>query len=42
MVAGKTIIYYLDEKRSVVEQEQAKPGEKQGRVKAVIHQGASK
>lgn len=33
MVAGKTIIYYLDEKRSVVEQDQSKPG----RVKAVIH-----
>ncbi len=42
MVAGKTIIYYLDEKRSVVEQEQAKPGEKAGRVKAVIHQGSNK
>jgi lipopolysaccharide export system protein LptA len=33
MVSGKTIIYYLDEKRSVVEQDQSKPG----RVKAVIH-----
>jgi len=33
MVAGKTIIYYLDEKRSIVEQDQAKPE----RVKAVIH-----
>ncbi len=33
MVSGKTIIYYLDEKRSVVEQDRKKPG----RVKAVIH-----
>ena len=33
MVSGKTIIYYLDEKRSIVEQDKSKPG----RVKAVIH-----
>jgi len=33
MVAGKTIIYYLDEKRSIVEQDQ----KNSGRVKAVIH-----
>jgi lipopolysaccharide export system protein LptA len=33
MVSGKTIIYYLDEKRSVVEQDKNKPG----RVRAVIH-----
>ncbi len=33
MVSGKTIIYYLDEKRSIVEQDQTKPG----RVKAIIH-----
>lgn len=34
MVEGKTITYYLDEKRSIVEQDQAKTG---GRVKAVLH-----
>jgi len=33
MVSGKTIIYYLDEKRSIVKQDRNKPG----RVKAVIH-----
>jgi lipopolysaccharide export system protein LptA len=33
MVSGKTIVYYLDEKRSVVEQDRSKPD----RVKAVIH-----
>ncbi len=33
MVSGKTIIYYLDEKRSIIEQDEKKPG----RVKAVIH-----
>ena len=33
MVSGKSIVYYLDEKRSVVEQDKTKPG----RVKAVIH-----
>ena len=33
MIAGKTIIYYLDEKRSIVEQDKNKPG----RVRAVIH-----
>jgi len=34
MVSGKTIIYYLDDKRSIVEQDKKKSG---GRVKAVIH-----
>lgn len=38
MVSGKTIIYYLDEKRSIVEQDKAKSG----RVKAVIHPDSSK
>ncbi len=33
MVAGKTITYYLDEKRSIVEQDPAK----QGRVSATLH-----
>jgi len=33
MVSGKTIIYYLDDKRSIVEQDKTKSG----RVKAVIH-----
>lgn len=33
MVSGKTIVYYLDEKRSIVEQDK----KKSGRVKAVIH-----
>lgn len=33
MVSGKTIIYYLDEKRSIVEQDEAT----RGRVKAVLH-----
>jgi lipopolysaccharide export system protein LptA len=33
MVSGKTITYYLDDKRSIVEQDTSKPG----RVKAVIH-----
>ncbi len=33
MVSGKTIIYYLDEKRSIIEQDE----KKSGRVKAVIH-----
>lgn len=36
MVSGKTIIYYLDEKRSIVKQDRSKPG----RVKAVIHPGS--
>ncbi|NOQ45371.1 MAG: lipopolysaccharide transport periplasmic protein LptA [Desulfobulbaceae bacterium] len=36
MVSGKTIIYYLDEKRSIVEQDKAKSG----RVKAIIHPGS--
>ena len=34
MVAGKTITYYLNDKRSIVEPEE---GGKGGRVKAVIH-----
>jgi len=38
MVSGKTIIYYLDDKRSIVEQDP----KKSGRVKAVIHPEASK
>lgn len=38
MVSGKTIIYYLDEKRSIVEQDQ----KKSGRVKAVIHPESDK
>jgi lipopolysaccharide export system protein LptA len=33
MVSGKTIIYYLDEKRSIVEQDEAT----RGRVRAVLH-----
>ncbi|MBM9537703.1 lipopolysaccharide transport periplasmic protein LptA [Desulfobulbus alkaliphilus] len=33
MVSGKTIIYYLDEKRSIVEQDETT----QGRVRAVLH-----
>lgn len=33
MVSGKTIVYYLDEKRSIVEQDEAT----QGRVRAVLH-----
>ena len=33
MVAGKTIVYYLDEKRSIVEQDETT----KGRVKAVLH-----
>ena len=33
MVSGKTIIYYLDEKRSIVEQDEGS----KGRVKAVLH-----
>nr|WP_320011033.1 lipopolysaccharide transport periplasmic protein LptA [uncultured Desulfobulbus sp.] len=33
MVAGKTITYYLDKKRSVVEQDTSK----NGRVRAIIH-----
>ena len=33
MVSGKTIIYFLDEKRSIIEQDE----KKSGRVKAVIH-----
>jgi len=38
MVSGKSITYYLDEKRSEVDRAQAKTGEgkKQGRVKATI------
>ena len=38
MVAGKTIIYYLDEKRSVVEPEKGKPGQGSGRVSATLQQ----
>jgi lipopolysaccharide export system protein LptA len=38
MVSGKTIIYYLDEKRSMVEQDEAT----QGRVRAVLHPDADK
>ena len=38
MVSGKTIIYYLDEKRSVVEQDEAT----KGRVRAVIQPDAKK
>ncbi|WP_051305541.1 lipopolysaccharide transport periplasmic protein LptA [Desulfogranum mediterraneum] len=38
MVSGKTITYYLDEKRSIVEQDPAKSG----RVKAVLHPDADK
>ena len=38
MVAGKTIIYYLDEKRSVVEQDEST----KGRVKAVLHPESKK
>lgn len=38
MVAGKTIIYYLDEKRSVVEQDETT----KGRVKAVLHPESNK
>lgn len=39
MVEGKTITYYLDEKRSIVEQDQEKTG---GRVKAVLHPDSDK
>ena len=38
MVAGKRIIYFLDEKRSIVEQDR----KKSGRVKAVIHPESKK
>lgn len=38
MVAGKTITYYLNEKRSVVEQDETT----KGRVKAVIHPESKK
>lgn len=38
MVSGKTIIYYLDDKRSIVEQDKTKSG----RVKAVIHPESDK
>lgn len=38
MVSGKTIVYYLDEKRSVVEQDESS----KGRVRAVIHPDAKK
>ena len=38
MVSGKTIIYYLDEKRSVVEQDEST----KGRVRAVIQPDAKK
>jgi len=38
MVSGKTIIYFLDEKRSIVEQDQ----KTSGRVKAVIHPASDK
>ena len=36
MVSGKSIVYYLDEKRSIVEQDKTQTG----RVKAVIHPGS--
>ena len=38
MVAGKTIIYYLDEKRSIVEHDEST----KGRVKAVLHPESKK
>jgi lipopolysaccharide export system protein LptA len=38
MVAGKTIIYYLDEKRSVVEQDETS----KSRVRAILHPEAAK
>ena len=38
MVSGKTITYYLDEKRSIVEQDK----KKSGRVTAVIHPESDK
>ncbi len=38
MVSGKTIVYYLDEKRSIVEQDK----KKSGRVTAVIHPQSDK
>jgi lipopolysaccharide export system protein LptA len=38
MVAGKTIIYYLDEKRSVVEQDETT----KSRVRAVLHPESNK
>ena len=38
MVSGKTIIYFLDDKRSIVEQDQ----KTSGRVKAVIHPESDK
>ncbi len=43
MVSGKTITYYLDEGRSIVEAattDSKKDGAKPGRVKAVIHPGS--
>ncbi len=39
MVAGETITYYLDEKRSIVEHNQAKSG---GRVTATLHPDSDK
>ena len=44
MVSGKTITYYLDEKRSEVESPDAVvgKGKKQGRVKATIIPGSDK
>ena len=38
MVAGKTIIYYLDEKRSIVEQDETS----KSRVRAVLHPESNK
>ena len=38
MVSGRTIIYYLDEGRSIVEQDR----KRKGRVRATIHPGAGK
>jgi len=38
MISGKTIIYYLDDKRTIVEQDKTKSG----RVKAVIHPESDK
>ena len=42
MVAGKTITYYLDEKRSVVEPDVKTDGSANGRVRATLRPGAGK
>jgi len=42
MVSGKTITYFLDEGRSIVEQEKDKKVKGSGRVKAVIIPGSDK